>query len=111
MLFAQFYTAISLIGADVGTGEGFFKSYLALPVALFFWACGWLWKHEGRLKISQIDVDSGRREIDWEAHKAVKDETDRCAGVEEGALLHVLQEVRFDIPSSKEVARYWKLEF
>lgn len=46
--------------------EGFFKAYLALPVVLFFWACGYLWKRQGFLKLSQIDVDSGRREFDWE---------------------------------------------
>jgi amino acid transporter len=33
---------------------------------LFFWACGYLWKREGWLRTAQIDVDSGRREIDWE---------------------------------------------
>jgi amino acid transporter len=71
VLIAQFYTAVSPIGANVGTAEGFFKSYLALPVVLFFWAIGFLWKREGWLKTSQIDVDTGRREIDWEAHRAV----------------------------------------
>ena len=35
---------------------------------MLFWAVGYLWKREGWLKLSQIDVDSGRREIDWEQH-------------------------------------------
>ncbi|EDN06778.1 hypothetical protein HCAG_03308 [Histoplasma mississippiense (nom. inval.)] len=48
--------------------ETFFKSYLAAPIVMFFWVCGYLWKGQGWLKLSQIDVDSGRREIDWEAH-------------------------------------------
>lgn len=71
VLIAQFYMAVSPIGARIGTVEGFSKSYLALPVVLFFWALGFLWKLEGWLKTSQIDVDTERREIDWEAHRAV----------------------------------------
>ncbi|WEW61355.1 Amino-acid permease inda1 [Emydomyces testavorans] len=68
---AQFYTAVWPLGGGVNTPMGFFKAYLAMPVVLFFWACGYFWKGKGWLKISQIDVDSGRREIDWEAHNAV----------------------------------------
>lgn len=68
VLIAQFYVAIEPL--DV---ESFFASYLALPVVLFFWAIGYLWKREGWLKLSQMDVDSGRRELNWEeinAHRA-----------------------------------------
>jgi yeast amino acid transporter len=70
VLIAQFYVAVFPIGGGVNDAEGFFKSYLAAPVVLFFWACGYLWKREGWLRTAQIDVDSGRREIDWEAHRA-----------------------------------------
>ncbi|OJD17113.1 hypothetical protein AJ78_02757 [Emergomyces pasteurianus Ep9510] len=63
VLAAQFYVAVA--EKDV---EAFFKSYLAAPIVLFFWICGYLWKGKGWLKLSQIDVDSGRREIDWEEH-------------------------------------------
>ncbi|KAF2732248.1 hypothetical protein EJ04DRAFT_441391 [Polyplosphaeria fusca] len=66
VLMAQFYTAVSPIGSSVGTAEGFFKSYLALPVVLFFWLCGWAWKRQGWLRTPQIDVDTGRRQLDWE---------------------------------------------
>ncbi|CAL3970571.1 unnamed protein product, partial [Diplocarpon coronariae] len=51
----------------------FFMSYLALPVVLLFWAVGYLWKRQGWLRTSQIDVDTGRREHNWEvihAHRA-----------------------------------------
>ncbi|KAL2004522.1 hypothetical protein VTN00DRAFT_3407 [Thermoascus crustaceus] len=69
VLVAQFYTALFPLGqSGVGTAEGFFKAYLALPVVILFWLCGYFWKREGWLKLSQIDVDSGRREIDWEEH-------------------------------------------
>ncbi|OAX81046.1 hypothetical protein ACJ72_04611 [Emergomyces africanus] len=68
VLAAQFYVAVAEM--DV---EAFFKSYLAAPIVIFFWICGYLWKGKGWLKISQIDVDSGRREIDWEEHNRKKD--------------------------------------
>merc|ERR1711939_899143 len=68
VLIAQFYVAIWPPGGGVNDAEGFFKSYLALPVVMFFWACGYLWKREGWPRLDQVDLDSGRREIDWEAH-------------------------------------------
>lgn len=66
VLIAQFYTAISPIGEDIGTAETFFKSYLAAPVVIFFWAVGYLWKRQAWLTIATIDVDTGRRELDWD---------------------------------------------
>ncbi|KAI1932996.1 Amino-acid permease inda1 [Ophidiomyces ophidiicola] len=70
VLVAQFYIAVWPLTGGVNDAKGFFKQYLAMPVVLFFWVCGYFWKREGWLKLSQIDVDSGRREIDWEAHHA-----------------------------------------
>ncbi len=46
--------------------EGFFKTYLAAPVVIASWIGGYFWKHEGWQRTSQIDVDAGRRDIDWE---------------------------------------------
>ena len=46
--------------------ESFFRSYLALPVVLSFWIAGYLWKRTGWLRTEQIDVDTGRREQNWE---------------------------------------------
>jgi amino acid transporter len=63
---SQFYIAISPIGKSVGTAEDFFMAYLALPVVMLFWAGGFAWKRTGWLRTHQIDVDSGRRELDWE---------------------------------------------
>ncbi|EAS27306.3 amino acid permease [Coccidioides immitis RS] len=79
VLIAQFYTAVWPLGGGVNNAEGFFKSYLAMPVVLFFWACGYFWKGKGWLKLSQIDVDSGRREIDWEAHNAMMEKRRNAA--------------------------------
>jgi amino acid transporter len=69
----QFYTALSPLGVDgIGTAEDFFKSYLALPVVLIFFVCGYFWKKTGWLGVRDIDVDTGRREVDWERINAYK---------------------------------------
>lgn len=73
VLIAQFYVAIWPVGGGVNDAEGFFKAYLAAPVVLFFWLIGYFWKRKGWLRTSQIDVDMGRRKIDWEAHRAVQE--------------------------------------
>jgi amino acid transporter len=66
VLAAQFYTAVSPIGTKTGTAEQFFSSYLALFVVAAFWICGYFWKRTGWLRTSQMDVDTGRRELDWD---------------------------------------------
>ncbi|KAL6706837.1 Amino-acid permease inda1 [Coniothyrium glycines] len=68
VLLAQFYTSISPIGAvgPTGTASEFFQSYLAFFVVIAFWIAGYLWKHEGWLRTAQMDVDTGRRELDWD---------------------------------------------
>ncbi|EME81927.1 uncharacterized protein MYCFIDRAFT_56514 [Pseudocercospora fijiensis CIRAD86] len=68
VLIAQFYTAVAPKDA-----ESFFYSYLAFFVVLLFYAIGYFWKKKAWMKTSQIDVDSGRREIDmelWDEFKA-----------------------------------------
>ncbi|RFU27730.1 hypothetical protein B7463_g8606, partial [Scytalidium lignicola] len=76
VLIAQFYTALFPLGnhGKVGTVEDFFKAYLALPVVMFFWVCGYFWKRTGWLRVSQIDIDTGRRVVDWEKIHATKAE-------------------------------------
>lgn len=54
--------------------EGFFKSYLAFPILLAFWAAGFIWKRTGWLRLDQIDVDTGRRELDWDDIRAYQDQ-------------------------------------
>jgi len=66
VLIAQFYTAVSPVGKSVGTAEDFFKSYLCLFVVMAFWITGYFWKRTGWLRTSQMDVDTGRRELDWD---------------------------------------------
>lgn len=61
VLIAQFYIAIWPLGGGVNTAEGFFKTYLAFPVVLFFFAAGYFWKREGMISLDAIDLDTGRR--------------------------------------------------
>ncbi|UKZ76638.1 Amino-acid permease inda1 [Trichoderma virens FT-333] len=71
---AQFFTAIAPPGVDgLNDAEGFFQSYLAAPIVIAFWVAGYLWKRTGWLKVSQIDVDTGRRELDWEQIHAYRE--------------------------------------
>ncbi|KAL8397237.1 hypothetical protein RB594_004088 [Gaeumannomyces avenae] len=74
VLIASLYSAICPVGSDFNDAEGFFKEWLTVPVILFFWACGYLWKREGGLRIDQIDIDTGRRELDWDEINAFKAE-------------------------------------
>ncbi|WZH45512.1 amino acid permease/ SLC12A domain-containing protein [Fusarium acuminatum] len=72
VLIAQFYTAITNIDGSLGTAEGFFQSYLALPVVIAFYIIGYIWKREGWRKVSEIDLDTGRREHDWDTINAYR---------------------------------------
>lgn len=62
----QTFVAIAPVGGGLTDAEGFFNAMLTVPVVLFFWICGYIWKRQGVLTLSQIDVDSGRRPIDWD---------------------------------------------
>ncbi|RYP22544.1 hypothetical protein DL765_001602 [Monosporascus sp. GIB2] len=73
VLIAQFYVAICPPDQDgFNDVAGFFEQYLALPVVLVFWIIGYFWKRTGWLKLSQIDVDTGRRELDWDQINAYR---------------------------------------
>ncbi|KAG6016992.1 Amino-acid permease inda1 [Claviceps lovelessii] len=76
VLIAQFYTAIAAPPGKSGFGtvQDFFKSYLTFPVVLFFWLVGYLWKGKGWLRVEQMDVDTGRRELDWDEINAFRAE-------------------------------------
>ncbi|KAI0126235.1 amino acid permease/ SLC12A domain-containing protein [Xylariales sp. AK1849] len=74
VLAAQFYTAIVNIDGSIGDAEGFFESYLAAPVVILFYIAGYIWKRQGWLKVSQMDVDTGRREHDWDAIRVYRAE-------------------------------------
>ncbi|KAH8156552.1 hypothetical protein CIB48_g11691 [Xylaria polymorpha] len=72
VLAAQFYVAISPIGKNLGDVEGFFNSYLALPVVLVFAAGGFAWNRKGWLRTKDMDIDTGRREHNWDEINAYR---------------------------------------
>ena len=63
----QFYVAVKPMNA-----YDFFLSYLALFVVILFYIIGYAWKRKGWMKLSEIDVDAGRREIDYEVHEKLR---------------------------------------
>ena len=71
-LIAQFFVAVAPPGGGVNDAKGFFQAYLALPVVILFWVGGYLWKREGWLRLDQIDLDTGRREHDWDEINAYR---------------------------------------
>ena len=73
----------------MGTAEDFFKSYLALPVVILFWIGGFAWKRTGWLRTSQIDVDTGRRELDWDSINAYRERL-RAMPAWKRALHHIM---------------------
>ncbi|KAJ2988559.1 hypothetical protein NUW58_g3906 [Xylaria curta] len=72
VLIAQFYVAVSPIGKSLGTAEGFFNSYLAAPVLILFLIVGWAWKRNKWLRTADMDVDTGRREHNWDEINAYR---------------------------------------
>ncbi|KAF7548411.1 hypothetical protein G7Z17_g7073 [Cylindrodendrum hubeiense] len=74
ILIAQFYTALTNTDGSISGAEAFFESYLAAPVVILFYIGGYLWKRQGWLKVSEIDLDTGRREHDWEAIRQFREE-------------------------------------
>ncbi|KAI1750376.1 amino acid permease/ SLC12A domain-containing protein [Xylaria castorea] len=72
VLAAQFYVAISPIGKSLGDAQGFFMTYLAAPVVLVFAAAGLAWNRNGWLRTKDMDIDTGRREHDWDEINAYR---------------------------------------
>ncbi|KAG7532269.1 hypothetical protein FFLO_03664 [Filobasidium floriforme] len=65
VLVAQFYVAVWPVGyKEMTTGEiaeGFFLSWLALPVVLLFYVIGFAWKRSRPHRAMEIDLDTGRK--------------------------------------------------
>jgi amino acid transporter len=61
-------------GSQLASAEQFFNAWLTVPIILVFWAVGYAWKRQGWLKLDQVDIDTGRRELDWEQINAYKAE-------------------------------------
>lgn len=74
-LIAQFYVALFPIGGSPGA-EAFFEAYLAAPIVLLFFVGYKLYYRQWTLgvKIADIDVDEGRREMDVVAFRQELDD-------------------------------------
>ncbi|KAI5303651.1 hypothetical protein KEM56_007326 [Ascosphaera pollenicola] len=70
VLVAQFYIAIWPAEGGVNDAKGFFQEYLALPVILFFYVAARIWKKTGWIKLKDIDINTGRRPVDWDTFNA-----------------------------------------
>jgi amino acid transporter len=67
VLIAQLYVSI-----EPRDAEKFFNGYLAFFVVVFFYLIGFFWKRKTWVRTCNIDVDSGRRAIDYAAWEEQK---------------------------------------
>jgi len=74
VLIATIYSSLAPPDGSSPSAESFFINCLAIPVVMFFWVIGFFWKKTGWLRTDQIDVDSNRRELDWDAINAFRQE-------------------------------------
>lgn len=51
-----------------------------MPVVIIFYIIGFAWKRKSWLKLSEMDVDSGRRELNWEAFEQIKAKKQQLSG-------------------------------
>ncbi|EEQ36639.1 General amino-acid permease GAP2 [Clavispora lusitaniae] len=70
VLIAQFWLAVWPMGAKPDA-EAFFKAYLSFPIVLAFYIGHKIWKKNWRWYIpaSEVDIDTGRRELDLDLLK------------------------------------------
>lgn len=70
VIVAQFWIALFPIG-ELPTAEAFFMSYLSVPVIMAFYIGHKLWRRNWRMYIplSEIDIDTGRRDLDLDILK------------------------------------------
>ncbi|CDK24669.1 unnamed protein product [Kuraishia capsulata CBS 1993] len=70
ILIAQFWVALFPIGGSPNAAD-FFESYLTVPVLIAFYVFHKLWKRNWSwfIRAKDIDVDTGRREVDIELLK------------------------------------------
>ncbi|GBL50655.1 glyceraldehyde-3-phosphate dehydrogenase 1 [Candidozyma auris] len=70
VLIAQFWIALFPIGGKP-EAESFFKSYLSFPIIIVFYVFHKIWKKNWRMwiPVNEIDIDTGRRELDLDLLK------------------------------------------
>ncbi|CUM66785.1 uncharacterized protein PRCAT00004467001 [Priceomyces carsonii] len=78
---AQFWVALYPIGS-LPDASAFFQAYLSFPVVLFFYICHKLWTRNWKffINLEDIDLDTGRRELDLDLFKQeLAEEKERMA--------------------------------
>lgn len=73
-LIAQFYVALFPIGGKPDA-QAFFQSYLAAPIVILFFVAYKVYYRQWSIgvKLDEINIDEGRREVDFEALRAELD--------------------------------------
>lgn len=63
VMIAQFWVALFPIGGKPNASS-FFQSYLAAPIVFALFICYKIWKKTKFVRLHEIDIDTGRREVD-----------------------------------------------
>jgi amino acid transporter len=67
VLAAQFWTGLFPLGAPKADVTSFFQAYLAAPIVLVCFVFYKIWKKTKFISLEDMDLDTGRREVDTEA--------------------------------------------
>lgn len=67
VLVAQFWTGLFPIGGHGADVKNFFQAYLAAPIVIFYYAFYKIWKRPSFVTLQSMDLDTGRREVDFDA--------------------------------------------
>jgi amino acid transporter len=67
VLAAQFWTGLFPLGASKADVTSFFQAYLAAPIVLVCFVFYKIWRKTKFVSLQDMDLDTGRREIDTEA--------------------------------------------
>ncbi|KAF5092118.1 hypothetical protein D0Z00_004719, partial [Geotrichum galactomycetum] len=67
VLVAQFWTGLFPIGSPKADASAFFQAYLAAPIVLVCFVFFKIWKKTKFVSLQDMDLDTGRREVDNEA--------------------------------------------
>lgn len=66
VLVAQFWVALFPIGSHKADATNFFQNYLAAPIVIVFYIFWKVWKKSKFMRLPDIDVITGRRELDMD---------------------------------------------
>ena len=67
VLVAQFWTGLFPVGSSKADVTAFFQAYLAAPIVLACFIFFKIWKKTKFVSLKNMDLDTGRREVDTEA--------------------------------------------